>query len=336
MKTSKFACIAFTLLLCFFHLSLSAALPDPSTCLVMGQEADPVKGRIYFKTAIEEWFKGQKTEAVDNYEKAIISDHSILKHEDHGMAKALLEKYRDTNASQTPALLCKRGFLENIVIGNLEDSIRLYEKAAEVSSKSGTPSLAKAEANRLKEELKFIQNWQASVIEANARLRKADLKIYLQQQEKKEFQSQVEDNSTDLEELRERLKYLQAQEKEVAEQMYTSVGTAARYRRRYYYPGSYRSTTPDPDANNLPEGEFGNDGGTNPSQVPNPYRGQPNYGASGKTALYRYYTHRGVARRHQEKLAQIRAEISGIYGNIAKLEKSNKELRKKASEDAIK
>jgi chromosome segregation ATPase len=326
----------FVLLVCLFSSTAAVAATDPATCLVIGVEGDPVKGRAYFKSAMEQWLKGQKSEAVESYERAIIADHSILKHEDHGMANALLEKYRDVNASQTPALLCKRAFLENILIGNLDESIEFYEKASEVAEKEQIAEMAKAEAERLSEELQYLREWQASVREANARLRRKDLEEYLAREKREDLQEEVEDNSLELEELQERLAYLQKQEKEVAEEMYTSVRHAARYRRRYYYPGSYQATGPDPDAQNVPPGNWGSDNASNNQQVPNPYSQQTGSGVSGKTALYRYYAHRGSARRHQEKLAQIRAEISGVYRRIAQIKKASKEIREELNNNAVK
>ncbi|MEW6712647.1 MAG: hypothetical protein AB1403_22705, partial [Candidatus Riflebacteria bacterium] len=98
-----------TLMTTMFFLALFsgvACASEPEVCLVFGQEADPVKGRNYFKSALEMLHKGQRKEAIEHYEIAIIADHSILKHEDHGLAMALLEKYRDIKEEQTPALLC--------------------------------------------------------------------------------------------------------------------------------------------------------------------------------------------------------------------------------------
>lgn len=329
------------LILILTILALITSVPgfaqtEAEFCMVIGQEADPVKGRNHFKIALEKWMRGQKKEAVENYEIAILADHSILKHEDHGLAMALLDKYRDLNTEETPALLCKRGFLENILIGNLEGSIELYQKAAEAAKDKETEQLALDEAERLQAQLKYLRDWQATVRKANAIARRKDLEQYLAQEKIEDIQDQVEDNNDELEELRERLAYLQQQEKEVSEQMYSSVQTAARYRRRYYYPGSYLTNAPDPDLNNAPPGNWGSDNVDNTSQVPNPYASQSSSGASGKTALNRYYIHRGAARRSQDQLSQIRAEISGVYRQIAQIEKANKEARKKLSNEAVK
>ena len=328
----------FLILILAFNCDLGAenAFPEPETCLVIGQEANPIQGRRFFKTALEMWLKGQKKEAIDNYEKAIIADHSILRHEDHGLAMALLEKYRNISSESAPALLCKRAFLENILIGNLEEAIKLYEQASIEAINEDSRILARDEADRLRAQLKYLQEWQASVRASNERLRRQDLENYLAKEQEKDLEEQVEDNSAELEELKERLAYLQQQEKEASEQMYSSVQTAARYRRRYYYPGSYMTTAPDPDLNNTPPGNWGADGAANNQQVANPYSSQSSRGASGNTALYRYYIHRGAARRSQDQLNQIRAEISGIYRQIAQLEKANKKAREKLSDNAVK
>jgi hypothetical protein len=329
--------ILIILLACHFISVLpTMAQSEPDVCLVIGQDADPVAGRTHFKKALEQWIRGQKKEAIESYEKAIIADHSILRHEDHGLAMALLEKYRNPEVEQSPALLCKRGFLENILIGNLEDSIRLYQKAADEAKDKETAQLALDEAQRLQAQLSYLREWQESVRKANAIARRKDLEDYLSREKIEDIQDQVEDNNAELEELRERLAYLQQQEKEASEQMYSSVQTAARYRRRYYYPGSYRSSAPDPDLNNLPPGNWGSDNVANNNQVANPYASQTSSGASGKTALYRYYVHRGAAKRSQDQLSQIRAEISGVYRQIAQLEKANKEARKELSNEAVK
>lgn len=322
------------IMLCPAFSGLFAAEPD--VCLVIGQEADPVKGRAHFKTAVEQWFRGQRRDAIASYEKAIIADHSILRHEDHGLAMALLEKYREIDAEQTPALLCKRGFLENILIGNLQGSISFYEQAAAAAADDSTRELALDEVARLQSQLNYLREWQASVRATNARLRRQDLDDYLAWQQERSLQETLEDNSAEIEELQQRLAYLQEQEKEVAEQMYDSVQTASRYRRRYYYPGSYMTTAPDPNQGTVPEGQWGNDSAPNLSQVPNPYSSQSSSGASGDTARYRFYVHRSAARRHQDQLAQIRAEISGLYRQIAQLEKSSRETREKLSDSAVK
>ncbi|GAB4285424.1 MAG: hypothetical protein Kow0029_32240 [Candidatus Rifleibacteriota bacterium] len=338
MKSSLNTGLIFVIYLLAFCATVSYAetnISNPEECLVIGYEANPVKGREHFKSAIDLWIKGQTTKAVEEYEKAIIADHSILKYEDHGMAKALLEKYRDANATQTPQLLCKRGFLENILIGNLSDSIKFYQEAAKIAKKPEIEQLAKAEANRLSDELKFIRDWQASVAAANARLRKKDLQDYLKREELKNKEEMLEDYSLEIEELQQRLAYLQQQEKKVAEEMYSYVSKAARYRRRYYYPGAYQTTTPDPDLQNVPEGSVGIADSRNLDQVANPYAGQPAYGATGERALTRYYIYRNSARQRQEKLAQIRAEISGIYRQIAQLQKAAKKIRQDLSDDAV-
>ena len=305
-------------------------------CLVIGQEADPARGRELFKQALQAWNHGQRTEALEHYESAIIADHSILRHEDHGLAMALLEKYRDPARGSDLTTLCRRGFFENILVGNLESSIKFYEEAAQVATSDNDRQLAADEALRLREQLSYITEWQKGIERANRQLRARDLVEYEQAGRIAELQDQIEDGSGELEELQERLAYLQKQEKEALEGMYSSVRSAARYRRQHYYPGAYQTGTPDPSATTFPEGNWGGDNSPNQGQVANPYAGQPDTGVSSDAALNRFYVYRGRARRQQDQLDQIRAEISGLQRRIAQTEKSMRDLRQKASNEAVK
>lgn len=325
---------------------LAAALLLPATgnsqeqtnlqCLVIGQEADPAKGRELFKQALEAWHRGKVTEAVNLYEMAIIADHSILKHEDHGLAMRLLEKYRSAEAENNIAILCRKGFFENILIGNLESSIKFYEEAAGKATGERDRQLAGDEAERLRQQLSYITEWQQGIERANRQARARDLTEYLQNSKIADLQNQVEENTYELEELQERLAFLQKREKEVMEEMYSSVRNAARYRRRYYYPGAYQTGTPDPSAGTFPEGSWGADNATNQGQVANPYAGQPSGGVTGEAALNRFYTYRNRAQRQQDQLDQIRAEISGIQRRIAQTGKAIKTLRQQSSAEAVK
>lgn len=316
-------------------IAAEPAEPSNLQCLVIGQEADPAKGRLLLKQAMEAWHHGKKSEAVDLYESAIIADHSILRHEDHGLAMALLEKYRDPARANNMTTLCRRGFFENILVGNLESSIKFYEEAAAIATDTREQQLAHDEAERLREQLSYINEWQQRISRAARLNRERDLAAYLQKSKINELENQIEDNSFDLEELKERLAYLQKQEKETLEEMYSSVRSAARYRRQYYYPGAYQTGTPDPSAATFPEGNWGADSSPNQGQVANPYAGQPNTGVSSDAALNRFYVYRGRARRQQDQLDQIRAEISGLHRRIAQLEKATGNLRKKARDEAV-
>ena len=305
-------------------------------CLVIGQEADPARGRHLFKQAMEAWLRGQRTEALNFYESAIIADHSILKHEDQGMAMALLEKYRDPARGNDLTTLCRRGFFENILVGNLQSSIQYYEKAAEIADSESDRQLAADEAERLRGQLSYIVEWQKGIERTNRILREKDLVEYEQTSKIADLEQQVEEGSGELEELQERLAYLQKQEKEVMEEMYSSVRNAARYRRQHYYPGAYQTGTPDPSSTTFPEGKWGADNAQNQQQIANPYAGQPNSGIGADAALNRFYVYRGRARRQQDRLDQIRAEISGLQRRIAQTETSMKNLRRQASDEAIK
>ncbi|KAF1081801.1 MAG: hypothetical protein GQF41_1441 [Candidatus Rifleibacterium amylolyticum] len=308
---------------------------DYLQCLVIGQEADPSKARNLLRDALNAWHRGQRSEAVELYERAVIADHSVLRHEDHGLAMALLDKYRAVDSPQTVAALCRRGFFENILIGNLEESMKFYEKAAETAKNPDESQLAADEAKRLREQLNYIREWQQSVIRENRILRERDRQQYIQTTAREELQNQATEISDEVEELQERIAFLQKQEKEVMEDMYSSMRNAARYRRRYYYPGAYSYGAPDPTADLMPEGSSGSDSSIKMGQGTNPYAGQPVDGPSGDVALNRFYIYRNRARREEDQLAQIRAEIVGLQRRIAERQKAARELREKASSSPV-
>lgn len=308
---------------------------DYLQCLVIGQEADPSKARNLLRDALNAWHRGQRSEAVELYERAVIADHSVLRHEDHGLAMALLDKYRAVDSPQTVAALCRRGFFENILIGNLEESMKFYEKAAETAKNPDESQLAADEAKRLREQLNYIREWQQSVIRENRILRERDRQQYIQKTAREELQNQATEISDEVEELQERIAFLQKQEKEVMEDMYSSMRNAARYRRRYYYPGAYSYGAPDPSADLMPEGSSGSDSSIKMGQGTNPYAGQSVNGPSGDVALNRFYIYRNRARREEDQLAQIRAEIVGLQRRIAERQKAARELREKASASPV-
>jgi hypothetical protein len=70
-------------------------------------------------------------------------------------------------------------------------------------------------------------------------------------------------------------------------------------------------------------------------QGTNPYAGQAVSGATGDVALNRFYIYRNRARREEDQLAQIRAEIAGLHRRVAELQKAGKELREKANPSPI-
>ena len=220
-----------------FSTPINAEVPvEPSNlqCLVIGQEADPARGRLLLKQALEAWHHGKRARR-SIYESAIIADHSILRHEDHGLAMALLEKYRDPARANDMTTLCRRGFFENILVGNLESSIKFYEEAATIATDKQEQQLARDEAERLRGQFSYISEWQQGVARAARINRERDLAAYLQTSRINELQNQIEDNSFELEELKERLAYLQKQEKEARRTCIHPVRSAARYRRQYYY-----------------------------------------------------------------------------------------------------
>lgn len=334
MRRSKSALLVLAAIFMVSSGSLMALEYDE--CPVIGQYSDPAKGREYFREAMQAWHRGLATEAIDSYEKAIISDHSILRHEDHGMAARLLERYREKadSDSASAAMLCRIGFFENIVAGNMESAIDYYRKAGKISKDDDLTSLATDEAGRLERQLAYIRNWQREVIRQREAVSKQQVAQYIADEKVRALQREVSSNNYEIEELRERLAYLQKSEKELFEELYSTVRTAARNRRRYYYPGSDPAPNPDPDAQAMPSGTFTDGGNIGAGQIPNPYGQQS--ATRKETALSRYYIYRNRSRRQQDQLDQIKAEISGVARQIKEYEQQNDELRERASESPIK
>ncbi len=333
MKIFKLTIII--MIICCYSTNSSAAEESLQECLVIGQQADPARGRNLFRSALELWHRGRRTEATDIYEQAIIADHSILKHEDHGLAMKLLEKYRNKPEPLTVGELCRRGFFENILIGNLENSISFYEEAAS-KAENKEAELARDEADRLKSQLSYIRTWQQGIQRENRVKRNQDLQEYLERSKRADFEREYEDNSYEIEEIQERIAFLQNQEKEVMDEMYSSMRSAGRYRRRYYYPGSIQETTVDPSGAISTGNNTGADAALNLSQVSNPYSSQDSGNTINRdTSLNRFYIYRNRAKRQQDQLDQIRAEISGLNRRLAEMEKKGRELREKISSDPI-
>ncbi len=278
------------------NADVAMAAPSPDECLVIGGGSDPVKGTNLFAQAVRSWRLGAATQALQYYEQAIIADRGILSRDDEGMAFALLEQYRkmSESASPTVALLCRKGFFENIIIGDLEESIRHYRQAAEVATNDREKATAAAEADRLSRELAYIQQWRADKEKKLERERRTDLVEYTRREANKQVADRRDDLDAELEQLTERLAYLKQQEAQSRDEMYENMRKATRYRRWTYYEGPQ----------GLPEGEV-----RDPAQD-----------------LELMYASRRRMNSAREQTEQIRSEIIGIEKRIETLKKERQKL----------
>jgi len=321
---------------------------SPDECMVIGHESDPVKGTKLYMDAVSAWRQGLRQKALDAYEEALLADRGVLSKPDEGLAIALLERYRERVSTATPTagLLCRQGFFENVISGNLEASIAEYRKAAAMAVATTTRSTAGREADRLQKELEYIRSWQAEYRRKVAlQRRKDDAEIA--------FQGRVETVDEKLEalrdersELEERLSYLRDQEREGREMLMTSIQRASRYRRSYYYPA--RQNQPDTPPTSYPGSAVGplpspppgapgpltqqqiNPPGPLPTTQlsPTPSGGDYQLPPDGST-LSLFYRNRNEARQNESALKNIRAEITGVERRIEEvdrlIEKAEKE-----------
>lgn len=228
--------------------AFAAPVSIPSEeCMVIGDESDPVKGTRLYMEAVSTWRQGLKNRALDAYEEALLADRGVLAKPDEGLAVALLERYRErvTTASPTAGLLCRQGFFENVISGNLEASITEYKKAAAMAVTPTTRTTAEREAARLQKELEFIRSWQVEYRRKIALQRKRDDAEIAFLGRVESVDERLEALQDEKNELEERLSYLQDQEREGRETLMTSIQRASRYRRSYYYPErQYQTNAP--------------------------------------------------------------------------------------------
>lgn len=173
-------------------------------------------------------------------------------------------------------------------------------------------------------------NQQGSTFESGER----DLAAYLQKSKINELENQIEDNSFDLEELKERLAYLQKQEKETLEEMYSSVRSAARISPAVLISGAYQTGTPDPSAATFRKatGEpLPAKSGAGCQSI----RWTAEYGVSSDAALNRFYVYRGRAAPSAGPTRPDPGRNIGLHRRIAQLEKATGNLRKKARDEAV-
>ena len=286
------------LFLCSVAAPVAGAEPAGDECLVIGAGSDPVKGATRFSEAVQAWRRGFVTQALQAYEQAIIADRAILARDDEGMALGLLERYRKLSETSSPtvALLCRKGFFENIIIGDLEDSIRHYRQAAELASNQKEKATATAEAERLERELVFIRQWQTERQAKLVRERGRDLVDYTRKESQRQISDRREELDSELQELNERLAYLTQEEGKARDEMYENMRKAVRYRRWTYYEG--------------PQGAA-------PEEVRDPAQD-----------MELMYSSRRRMNSSQEQANHIRSEITGVKRRIEAIQKEQKKLDK--------
>ncbi|HEY9071754.1 MAG TPA: hypothetical protein VIV61_15960 [Candidatus Ozemobacteraceae bacterium] len=334
----------------FLAGALSAWMPavaapptGPEECMVIGEEADTVKGTKLYMDAVSAWRQGLRQKALDQYEAALLADRGVLARPDEGMALALLERYRERvgTASPTAGLLCRQGFFENIISGNLESAIAEYRKAAAIAGTEAAKQTAAREADRLQAQLEYLRTWQAEYRRKVALQRR-------QQDAEVVFQGRVEavdDRIVQLEderaELEERLAYLRRQEADGREELMTSIRRASRYRRAQYYPGrEYQpdvpaTSYPGPAVGPLPSPPPGAPGplpsttSTSPTPTPTvPTYQMPTEGSN----LSLFYRNRNEALQNESALYSIRAEITGVERRIEEIDKLIEKTSKERDE----
>lgn len=248
--------------LCPVAAPSALAVPAPTArteasldeCMVIGGESDPVKGTKLYMDAISAWRQGLRQKALDAYEEALLADRGVLAKPDEGLAFGLLERYRERVSTATPsaALLCRQGFFENVISGNLEASIAEYRKAAVMAVATTTRSTAGREADRLQKELEYIRNWQMEYRRKVALQRKRDDAEIAFLGRVDSVDERLEALQDERVELEERLSYLRDQERDGRETLMTSIQRASRYRRTYYYPGRQYSPITSPTTSPAP------------------------------------------------------------------------------------
>ncbi|MBF0546262.1 MAG: hypothetical protein HQM08_17595 [Candidatus Riflebacteria bacterium] len=267
--------------------------------------SDPEKAESLFNQAISSWHKGKQEKARNLYEDSLMSDRSVLVHDDEGMAAFLIDSYKKlvetASSTRSPAktaiLLCRMGFFENILTGNLDDAVDHYEQAAAltVNSVPETYEHASREAARLSSELLESHMWQDSQVHKNKEIEKRELKAYLTKREKESFDERIDDLRTERDEAEKRIEDLHKQEGEAQGRMEHEQFRAHLYRRRIYY-----STPP----------------------------------VGGPSAQGSYYYSRNLAEEGQQSLDQIRTEIKGLEERIKEIDKEIEKITEEATKAA--
>lgn len=222
-----------------------AAVIAADECLVIGEGLDPGKARSLFRDATEAWRTGRRSQALDLYEQALIADRSVLTYDDDGMALALLQRLQQqvNLGSPTTALLCRKGFFENIIVGDLEAAVEHYRLARDRAATEAQRNLAGREAARLSEELVYIRRWQQQQQARLATIRRREDARLAREEKLASREDRLNALRDEKEELQERIAYLNSQESDTRAALLTSMSRRSRARRYYYYRNDALSPT---------------------------------------------------------------------------------------------
>ncbi len=215
---------------------MSAADTAQDECMIIGEGGDPAQARQLYDAAIAALTRGDTGTALEKYEDALLTDRSVLSLDDHGMGRRLLDHYRAQAETASPsiALLCRVGFLENTLAGNLRSAITFYEQAAKTGTSPTARQVAQHEAERLRRELAYVVRWQAQRTRVTARERAVDEARTQIADLAAERQRQRDELVDERDELLERLNYLKREEATLAESLQASIDRAEKYHRLYY------------------------------------------------------------------------------------------------------
>jgi hypothetical protein len=287
--------------LCFCLILTVSLAANPEECLIIGGTGNPAQAEALFQQALIAWQSGNPTVALQQFEAALIADRSVLAHDDQGMGKALIEQYRTRVESGKPsaALLCRLGFFENTLAGNLEDSIGHYEQALFAAKTDAARTLARAEIQRLRHELAYITRWQAERLKVVHATEEKDLAAFLATRKLAERDEKIFALEEEKETIAERLAYLNDQQGGNQEALYTAMRRMTRYGRTYYDPNQ--------NSDGAASGTF-----SPPGQA---------------TDIELYYANRRRVQENQDQIAQIRSEISGLQKRLKEIDKEIARLK---------
>ncbi|MBF0547767.1 MAG: hypothetical protein HQM08_25240 [Candidatus Riflebacteria bacterium] len=313
------------LFLGLFFASFSFA--DVEECMIIGAKGNPEKARELFTQALKFWEKGNASSAVESFEQAVIEDRSILANDDKGIGLALIKSYKERVEKKKPSveMLCRLGYFENVISGNLEDAIARYGDAEEKAVSENVKKLAHQEKERLSQELKYIRDWYAEHLKEVHKSKAKDLAELIVKEKLDEKNSKILELEELLQQISERITYLKNEEKSTAEEMSAAITRASRYRRYYYnYSGADTSAeanlgfvnnpmpSPPGAPSNASDLQFSAD-----SVAPH----------SAQTDLNNFYAARHHSEEFMQKLAQIRSEIAGLERRQQILEDEIKKVK---------
>lgn len=294
-------------------------------CMVIGDHGNPQKAQELFSQALSLWNAGKEAPALEKFEGALIEDRSVLSNDDRGMGMALIRQYRQKKekGQSSTGLLCRLGYFENIISGNLEDSVARYWDAAKNAKSEKARLLARNEAVRLTRELEYIKGWYSDHLKEVHSSEAKDLQEFLATQKMEEKKAQLLSLEEDLQQLVARKAYLKNQERETQGDLAGALTRKARYHRNYY---NYTGVASPPEENldfvNNPTPSMGDEADLQvPADSPAP--------RSGETDLNNYYSSKNNAREIRDKLSQIRTELQGLEKREKILEKQIQKFKLK-------